>query len=143
MYTAVYMCRVITCHGITAQQQSAFTLEAGPQLATKRSLVPGVLFFSGGGCSPILYLVRTYLVSYCRSVRQQRRFNDPTLKPRSVFGGGCIKNSSISSKRVHCCIHVSRDHVSREHSTAAVGFHFGGRPRNWQRSARWYQAFCS
>ena len=65
-----------------------------------------------------------------------------------------------------------RDHVSWEHSTAAVGFHFGGRPhkrnycfvltslvlgglhqrsgahgwkgrpRNWQRSARWYQAFC-
>ena len=32
--------------------------------------------------------------------------------------------------------------MSREHSTAAVGFHFGGRPRNWQRSARWYQAFC-
>ena len=36
--------------------------------------------------------------------------------------------SSISSKHVHCCIHVWRDHVSREHSTAAVGFHFGGRP---------------
>ena len=33
-------------------------------------------------------------------------------------------------------------HVSREHSTAAVGFHLGGRPLNWQRSARWYQAFC-
>ena len=32
-------------------------------------------------------------------------------------------------------------HVSREHSTAAVGFHLGGRPHNWQRSARWYQAF--
>ena len=29
---------------------------------------------------------------------------------------------------VHCCIHVWRDHVSREHNTAAVGFHFGGRP---------------
>ena len=27
-------------------------------------------------------------------------------------------------------------HVSREHSTAAVGFHLGGRPRNWQRNAR-------
>ena len=33
-------------------------------------------------------------------------------------------------------------HVSREHRIAAVGFHLGGRPRNWQRSARWYQAFC-
>ena len=37
-------------------------------------------------------------------------------------------HSSISSKHVHCFIHVWRDHVSREHSTAAVGFHFGGRP---------------
>ena len=117
------------------------------------------------------YIVRTYLVSYCPSVRQQQRFNDPTLKPRSVFFGGCIKNSSVSSKHVHCCIHASRDHVSREHSTAAVGFHIGsrphkrnfsgpkwvspekqsrpahgwkGRPRNWQRSARWYQVHtCS
>ena len=33
-------------------------------------------------------------------------------------------------------------HVSREHSTAAVGFHFGDRPRNWQRSTRWHQVFC-
>ena len=81
MYTAAYMCGVITCHGSTAQQQSAFTLEASPtrettawcerrwswvrftreaespcprvegptpQLATKRSLVPGVLFFFAG-----------------------------------------------------------------------------------------------
>ena len=30
MYTAVYMCGVIKCNGSTAQQQSAFTLEAGP-----------------------------------------------------------------------------------------------------------------
>ena len=35
---------------------------------------------------------------------------------------------SISSKHVLCCIHVWRDHVSREHRTAAVGFHFGSRP---------------
>ena len=43
-------------------------------------------------------------------------------------------HSSISSNHVHCCIHVWRDHVSREHSTAAVGFHFGGRPhkRNYR-----------
>ena len=34
MYTAVYMCGVITCHGSTAQQQSAFTLEAGPTRET-------------------------------------------------------------------------------------------------------------
>ena len=61
----------ITCHGSTAQQQSAFTLE--------------------------------YLVSYCRSVR-----HDPTLKMRVVLFLGCIKNSTISSKHVHCCIHVSR-----------------------------------
>ena len=45
-------------------------------------------------------------------------------KPNTASSG----YSSISSKHVHCCIHVWRDHVSREHSTAAVGFHFGGRP---------------
>ena len=120
----------ITCHGSTAQQQSAFTLE--------------------------------YLVPYCRSVRHV-----PTLKMRVVLFLVCIKNSTISSKHVHCCIlvHVSCFfvlgwdlalyctyvprvcrvipcpillvrtsyhtvfssvyHVSREHSTAAVGFHFG------------------
>ena len=35
MYTAVYMCGVITCHGSTAQQQSAFTLEAGPAIGNE------------------------------------------------------------------------------------------------------------
>ena len=30
----------------------------------------------------------------------------PTLKQTSVLLG-CIKNSTISSKRVHCCIHAS------------------------------------
>ena len=83
MYTAVYMRRVITCHGSTAQQQSAFTLEAGPAIGngalagTRRS----ISFFLG----MYPYIVRTYLVSYCRSVRPQQRFNDPTLKPISVF----------------------------------------------------------
>ena len=35
MYAAVYMCGVITCHGSTAQQQSAFTLEAGPAIGNE------------------------------------------------------------------------------------------------------------
>ena len=36
MYTAVYMCDVITCHGSTAQQQqSAFNLEAGPAIGNE------------------------------------------------------------------------------------------------------------
>ena len=39
MCTAVYMCGVITCHGSTAQQQSAFTLEAGPVIGNEA--VPG------------------------------------------------------------------------------------------------------
>ena len=49
MYTAVYMRRAITCHGSTAQQQSAFSLEAGPAIGnealagTRRSV-----FFGGG-----------------------------------------------------------------------------------------------
>ena len=34
MYTAVYMCGVIACHGSTAQQRSALTLEAGPTRET-------------------------------------------------------------------------------------------------------------
>ena len=89
MYTAVYMCRV--------------------------------LFFLLLRCCPILYvrtwyvsrdpvscIVRAYLVSYCLRVRQQQRFDHPTLKPTSVLFLGCIKKSTISSKRVHCCIHVSR-----------------------------------
>ena len=78
-----------------------------------------VLFFFMG-CCPILYvrtwyvsrdpgsyIVRAYLVSYCLSVRQQQRFDHPTLKPTSVLFLGCIKNSTISSKHVHCCIHMS------------------------------------
>ena len=35
MFTAVYMRRVITCHGSTAQQQSAFTWEAGPAIGNE------------------------------------------------------------------------------------------------------------
>ena len=64
--------RCNTCHGSTAKQQSAFTLE--------------------------------YFVPYCRSVRHV-----PTLKMRVVPFFVCIKNSTISSKHVHCCILV---HVS-------------------------------
>ena len=50
-------------------------------------------------------------VSYCLLVRQQQRFEQPTLKQTSVLLG-CIKNSTISSKRAHCCIikHTNRGH---------------------------------
>ena len=61
--------------------------------------------------NPILYQVNAYLVSYCLLLRQQQRFEHPTLKQTSVLLG-CIKNSTISSKRVHCCInkHTNRGH---------------------------------
>ena len=58
--------------------------------------------------NPILYQVSAYLVSYCLLLRQQQRFEHPTLKQTSVLLG-CIQNSTISSKHVHCCILV---HVS-------------------------------
>ena len=70
MYTAVYMCGVITCHGSTAQQQSAFTLEAGPTRETTAFAGPG--------------------------------WASPEKRSRPAHG-------------------------------------WKGRPRNWQRSARWYQ----
>ena len=62
---------------------------------------------------PVSYIVRAYLVSYRRSVRQQQRFDHPTLKPTSVLLLGCIKNSTISSKHVYCCInkHTNRRHL--------------------------------
>ena len=51
-------------------------------MATKRSLVPGVFVFFGGGCSPILY-VRAWFHTVVACDNKQR-FNDPTLKPRPV-----------------------------------------------------------
>ena len=55
------------------------------------------------------------------SMRQQLR--PPFRWPQFSHARCCA-----SSQHVHCWIHVWRDHVSREHSTAAVGFHFGHRP---------------
>ena len=57
-----------------------------------------VFFFFGWN------VASAYLVSYCFLVRQQKRFEHPTLQQTSVLLFGCIKNSTISSKRVHCCI---------------------------------------
>ena len=61
--------------------------------------------------NPILYQVSAYLVSYCLLLRQQQRFEHPTLKQTSVLLG-CIQNSTISSKRVRCCTnkHTNRGH---------------------------------
>ena len=57
------------------------------------------------------YIVSAYLVSYCLLLRQQQRFEHPTLKQTSVLLG-CIQNSTISSKRVRCCTnkHTNRGH---------------------------------
>ena len=57
------------------------------------------------------YIVSAYLVSYYLLLRQQQRFEHPTLKQTSVFLG-CIQNSTISSKRVRCCTnkHTNRGH---------------------------------
>ena len=57
---------------------------------------------------PVSYIVSAYLVSYCLLLRQQQRFQHPTLETTSVLLVGCIKKSNITSKRVHCCIHLSR-----------------------------------
>ena len=61
--------------------------------------------------NPVLYQVSAYLVSYCLLLRQQQRFEHPTLKQTSVLLG-CIQNSTISSKRVRCCTnkHTNRGH---------------------------------
>ena len=66
---------------------------------------------------------------------------------RSTVWCGCSSRSSalnrtqqrLQQHQQHCCIHVWRDHVSREHSTAAVGFHIGGRPhkRNYRFVLTW------
>ena len=73
---------------------------------------------------PVSYIVRAYLVSYCLRVRQQQRFDHPTLKPTSVLLG-CIKNSTISSKHVHCCInkHTNRGHNLHGHVDKKKGKH--------------------
>ena len=42
------------------------------------------------------------------SCHQKQRIHQPTLKKTSVLLVGCIKKSTFTSNRVHCCIHVSR-----------------------------------
>ena len=61
--------------------------------------------------NPILYHVSAYLVSYCL-LRQQQRFEHPTLKQTSVLLG-FIQNSTISSKRGRCC---TNKHTDRWHN---------------------------
>ena len=75
MYTAVYMCGVITCQGSTAQQQSAFTLEAGP------------------------------------------------------------------TRETTACVNVAGPGWASPEKRSRPAHGWKGRPRNWQRSARWYQVF--
>ena len=58
---------------------------------------------------PVAYIVSAYLVSYCLLVRTQQRFHHPTLRTSTVILVGCIEQSTISGKHVHCCILV---HVS-------------------------------
>ena len=58
---------------------------------------------------PVSYIVSAYLVSYCLLVRPQQRFHHPTLRTSTVILVGCIEQSTISGKHVHCCILV---HVS-------------------------------
>ena len=89
VYTAVYMCHVFFF----------FWLGSCPLLYVRTSCVSR---------DPVSYIVSAYLVSYFLLVRQLQRFHNPTLETTSVLLVGCINKSNIISKRVHCCIHLSR-----------------------------------